>query len=174
MANTIAPYGFRYAGNLTGGGVVLQTMTHAAADNVAIGRGDFVTPTGAARTVEQYDNNDPVWGLALGFVALSTLGTMSVAHLNHTSLLEAQEDSVGGNIAAASEGLNIQIIIAAPSTTTGLSLMSLDSSTAATTATIAARLLRPSGRIGNIVAETGAHWLVTPLELDIAEGKAGT
>ena len=173
MANSVAPYGFRYVANLAGGGAVLQTMTHAAADNVAIGKGDFVTPTGAARTVEQYDNNDPVWGLALGYVALSTLGTMSVVHLNHTSILEAQEDSTGGNIAAASEQLNVPVTVAAASTTTGLSQMSIDSSNVATTATLALRLLRPSGRIGNVVAEAGCHWLVSPLELDIAEGKAG-
>ena len=173
MANAAAPYGFRYVANLTGGGAVLQTMTHAAADNVAIGKGDFVTPTGAVRTVEQYDNNDPVWGLALGYVAISTLGTMSVVHLNHLSLLEVQEDSVGGNIAAVSEQLNCQVAVAAASTTTGLSQMTADSNTVATTNTLALRLIRPSGRIGNVVAEAYTHWFVTPLELDIAEAKAG-
>lgn len=173
MANSDAPFGFRYVANLTGGGEYIRTYIHPAADGTAIGRGDLVTTTGAADTVEQYDNNDPVQGLALNYVALSVLGDVSVIYLNHTSLLEGQEDSAGGDIALASEGLNASAIVAAASTTTGLSQMEVDSSTAATTATLTFRLIRPSPRIGNTGASTNALWFVTPLELDIAEAKAG-
>lgn len=174
MANADRPDGFKYVANLTGGGEYIEKMIHAAADGVAIGRGDLVTPTGAARTVEQYDNNDPVWGLSLSYVALSTLGNPDVIHLNHTSVLEVQEDSDGGAIAAASEGLNAPVIVGAANTTTGLSIMEIDSSGAATTATLGLRLLRPIPRPGNTVASANCRWFVTPLELDIAEGKAGT
>lgn len=176
MANADRPNGFIYVANLTGGGEYIEHMTHALADTVAIGRGDLVTPTGAARTVEQYDNNDPVWGLSLSYVALSTLGYPDVIHLNHTSVLEAQEDSGGGAadfIAAADQGLNAQIVVAAANTTTGLSNMEVDSNTAATTTTLALRLLRPVPRPGNTVAAINCRWFVTPLELDIAEAKAG-
>ena len=173
MANRDAPHGFSYIANLTGGGERLRTMIHAAADSVAIGRGDLVTVTGAADTVEQYDNNDSVTGLALNYVALSVLGDVHVVFLNHTSVLEAQEDSAGGDIAAASEGLNVEVLVGAASTTTGLSIMELDSSTAATTNTLACRLWMPNPRVGNRVADTNASWWVTPLELDLAEAKVG-
>ena len=173
MANSDTPKGFMPVANLMGGGEYIEEMVHAAADTVAIGKWDFVTPTGAARTVEQYDNNDPVWGVSLTHGPASTLRNVDVMHVNHTTVLEGQEDSVGGAIAAASEGLNAQVIVAAANTTTGISAMEIDSNTAATTATLALRLLRPSPRVGNTVASAYCDWFVTPLELDIAEGKAG-
>lgn len=173
MANVSHIDGFTYVFNLTGGGEYIQKMTHAAADNVAVGRGDLVTPTGAVNTVEQYDNADPVWGLSLNYVALSVLGYPDVVFLNHTSVMEAEEDSVGGSIAAVSEGLNAEVVVAAANTTTGLSQMTLDSSTVATTNTFALRLFRPVRRPGNTVATANSRWFVTPLELDIAEAKAG-
>lgn len=165
--------GFIPVANLTGGGEYIRTHIHAAGDNVAVGKYDLVTPTGAADTVEQYDDNDPVMGVALNYVALSTLGDVSVFHVNHTTLLEGQEDSVGGAIAVVSEGLNCNVIVAAASTTTGLSQMMIDSSGAATTATLALRLQRPVPRPGNVVTDNYCRWFVTLNELHIAEGKAG-
>lgn len=176
MANLDAPSGFKPVANLTGGGEYIEKMTHASGDSVAVGRFDLVTPTGAARTVEQYDNADPIWGISLNYVALSVLGYPDVIHVNHTSVLEAQEDSAGGatdTIALAEEGLNVDIIVAVANTTTGLSQMELDSNTTATTASLAMRLLRPVPRPGNTGASANARWFVTPLELDIAEAKAG-
>ena len=143
-ANRDWPHGFIPVANLTGGGAYIQTQTHPATDSTAIGKYDFVTPTGTANTVEQYDNADPVWGVALNYVALSVAGDVSVMHINHTSLLEAQEDSTGGAIAAASEGLNCAVIVAAANTTTGLSQMEIDSSEVATTSSLALRLIRPA------------------------------
>lgn len=174
MANVSHPDGFKPVANLMGGGEYIEKMIHAAADGTAVGRFDLVTPTGAARTIEQYDNNDPVWGIALNFVAASTLGNVDTVHVNHTTVCVAEEDSVGGSIAAASEGLNCSAIVAAANTSTGLSQMMLDSSTAATTATLTARLLRPSPRVDNTVASASSRWFCTLLELDIAEAKAGT
>ena len=174
MANTDTPMGFRPIANLTGGDGSLRAMSHPAADGTAIGKWDFVNITGAADVVEQYDNNDPVRGVSLSYVAASTLGQVDVHHINHTTVMECQEDSVGGAIAAASEGLNCQVIVAAANTTTGISAMEADSSTVATTTTLALRLLQPSPRIGNTVASAYCKWYVTALELDIAEAKAGT
>ena len=151
----------------------LRTYIHAAGDNVAIGRFDLVTPTGAADTVEQYDQGDRVHGVALNYVAASVLGDVSVQYVNHTTVLEAQEDAAGNSIAAASEGLNCDVIVAAANTTTGISKMMLNSDTAATTATLDMRLLRPVPRPGNTVAVDYCNWFCSPLILDIAEGKAG-
>ena len=173
MANRDNPHGFLPVANLTGGGEYIRAMIHAAADGAAVGKWDFVTVTGAADTVEQYDNNDPVRGVSLSYVAASTLGQVDVYHINHTTVLEGQEDSDGGAIAAASEALNAPVIVAAANTTTGISAMEIDSSGAATTATLGLRLLQPSPRVGNTVASAYCEWYVSALELDIAEGKAG-
>lgn len=173
MANSSRINGFTYIFNLTGGGEYVKKMTHPATDNVAIGAGDLVTRTGAANVVEQYDNADPVWGLATSYVPLSTVGYPSVVFLNHTSVLEVEEDSDGGSIAAASEGLNAEVVVAAANTITGFSQMTLDSSTVNTTNSFAMRLFEPSRKIGNTVALANSRWYVTPLELDIAEAKAG-
>ena len=94
-------------------------------------------------------------------------------HVNHTTVMEAQEDSDAGDIAAASEGLNAEVIVAAANTTTGLSQMVIDSSTVQTTTSFAVRLLEPSPRVGNRVAQNYCVWLVSPLELHIAEAKVG-
>ena len=173
VANRNAARGFRPVANLTGGGEYIRTHSHPAADSVAVGKWDLVTHTGAADTVEQFDANDPIYGVALNYVALSTLGAVSVLHVNHTSLLEAQEDSDGGDIAAASEGLNAAVIVAAANTTTGLSQMMIDSSSAATTSSLDVRLYSPSPRAGNTVAQDFALWLCTPLDLQVGQATVG-
>ena len=159
--------------NLTGGGEYIRTHIHAAADGAAIGLWDLVTPTGAVNTVEQYDQSNAVMGVALNYVAASTLGNVSVIYVNHTTLLEAQEDSDSNDIVAVSEGLNCDVIVAAANTTTGLSQLMLNSNTAATTATLDMRIHEPSPRAGNRVAQNYCKWICSPLILHIAEGKAG-
>lgn len=58
-------------------------------------------------------------------------------------VFRAQEDSVGGNIAIASVGLNTNLILThAGDTTTGISGAELDSSEVATTAGLACKILR--------------------------------
>lgn len=170
---TAHPSGFTPVANLTGGGEYIRTSIHAAGDNVAVGRFDFVTPTGAVNTVEQYDHADAVLGVALNYVPLSVLGNVSVYHINHTTIFEAEEDSVGGNIAAASEGLNCDVIVAAANTTTGLSQMMIDSSQVATSNTLDLRLHMPVRRPGNTIPTASGRWFCSALILHIAEAKAG-
>jgi hypothetical protein len=172
--NRNAPFGCRYVNNLTGGGEYIRTMIHASGDGTAIGYGDPVTITGAADTVEQYDVNDPIHGIALNYVALSTLGNVGVVFINHTSVFEVQEDSDAGDIAAASEGLNVNFATApAANTTTGLSQFVLDSSTVATTASLNLKILAPSPRANNNAVQNYCVWLCSPNELHIADMKAG-
>lgn len=72
---------------------------------------------------------------------------------------EIQEDSDGGAVAVGSVGLNANFIIGTGSTTTGVSATELDSSTAATTATLDMRILgikqAPDNEVG-----TNAVWRV--------------
>jgi len=68
-----------------------------------------------------------------------------------TVIFEIQEDSDGGNVAAASVGLNANIVATAGSTTTEMSGHVLDSSSVNTTATLNLRILRLAKRPGNII-----------------------
>jgi hypothetical protein len=74
-------------------------------------------------------------------------------------IFEIQEDSVGGALAATSVGLNASVIIAAGSTVTGRSGTELDSSTAATTNTLALQVLRLARRPDNEIGDQ-AKWEV--------------
>jgi hypothetical protein len=89
--------------------------------------------------------------LVLGYGAASTTRYVLVAH-GQDILFEIQEDSDGAALTVAEIGLNAQIIVAAGSTSTRLSGVELDSSSAATTATHGLRIRglaqRPDNAIG--------------------------
>jgi hypothetical protein len=79
-------------------------------------------------------------------------------------IFEAQEDSVGGNIAMATAGTkNIDLISASGSTVTGFSGWMLDSSTIATTNTLQMRLVsgvrRANNDMGSGTGVTLSKWL---------------
>lgn len=88
-------------------------------------------------------------------------------------VFEAQEDGVGGAIAATSVGLNVGFDATAGSTTTGASGMQIDSSTAATTNTLPLRLYSISRAVDNEVASAYARWLVTINTHQYANGSTG-
>ena len=56
-------------------------------------------------------------------------------------IMEAQEDAVGGALAAASVGLNVNFVVADASTVTGQSQMQVDTNTADTTNTLPLRIV---------------------------------
>lgn len=170
MANTNAPFGFRFSCQLDGGDPVLREYIHAAGDATALGRGDLVDITGAADTVAQAAAGGPFVGIVNNQAAASTLVTCPVLLLSTRTLVYAQEDSVGGAIAAASEGLNADVIVAAASN--GISQMMIDSSTAATTATLDTRLFDIFPRVGNAQG-TSAVWRVLVNDLRFGDLKAG-
>jgi len=85
-------------------------------------------------------------------------------------LLEAQEDSVGGAIAAASEQLNADVIVAAA--VQGISQMEIDSNTAATTATLDLSLYQIAPYVGNAQGNQ-ARWFVRLNDLRYGDLKAG-
>jgi hypothetical protein len=87
-------------------------------------------------------------------------------------LYEAEEDSVGGALTAASTDLNIDMIAAAGSTYTGQSGFMLDSSTAAVTATLQWRLVELQQRVDNELGAS-AKWLVA-INLPTETGAAGS
>jgi hypothetical protein len=74
-------------------------------------------------------------------------------------VFQAQEDSVGGNIAIASVGLNTELIFThAGDAVTGISGAEIDSSEVAATATLAVKILRASAEIGNVIPGANAEW----------------
>lgn len=90
--------------------------------------------------------------MTAGYGAASTVRYPLVAH-GQDILFEIQEDSVGGALAAVDVGLNADIIVAAGSSYSKRSGVMLDTSTKATTATLALRIeglaQRPGNDIGN-------------------------
>jgi hypothetical protein len=87
-------------------------------------------------------------------------------------LFEAQEDSVGGALAAANTDQNIDMIAGNVNTSTGNSGFMLDSSTAATTATLQWRLVGLQIRADNTFGDN-AKWLVS-INLPTETGASGS
>lgn len=173
MANVDRPHGFLPVADFGGGGFYTRIMTKDAADTVAIGQNDLVDHDGSADGVAQGAAGGPFLGVARDYGAASTLTSHGVIHLPQSNICEAQEDSVGGAIAAASEGLAANVIVAAADATSGMSQMEIDSNTAATTATLDLRLLQPVPAPDNTVASSFARWLVNVQDLRLGDLKAG-
>lgn len=173
MANANAPFGFRWVYDYNGGEPYIRRFVKPASDANAIGRGDLVDITGAAGTVARGVAGGSFVGISLSFGAASKNTVHDVQILSERSVCIAQEDSVGGAIPADNEGLNANIIVAAPNTQTGLSQMQIDSSTAAALNTLDLRLLQPLPRVGNTVGLNNAIWAVLVNDLRLADQKAG-
>lgn len=76
------------------------------------------------------------------------------------ALYESQEDSVGGNIALTDSQLNVNFIVAAGSTSFGISGMQIDSSTVATGATLPLKLISGARYPGASLPEANGKWIV--------------
>lgn len=96
-----------------------------------------------------------------GYRAASTEAYVLVAD-DPNLLFEAREDAVGGALAVADVGLNVDLVAAAGSTVTKKSGYLLDSSTKATTAA-QLRVVGFSQRVGNVIG-TNPDVLVAILE----------
>lgn len=101
-------------------------------------------------------------GVNVGYRAASTLDNVLVCD-DPTVIFEATEDAVGGALAVADVGLNLDLVAGTGSTFTKKSGYMLDSSTKATTAA-GVRLEGMSQRVGNVIGSTDTVWLVTLVE----------
>lgn len=108
---------------------------------------------------------------AAGYGAAST-GFYVLVCDDPNVLYEIQEDSVGGALAATSVGLNADLIAASGSSATKQSGFMLDSSTAATTATLQLRIVQLEQRADNVIGDN-AKWLVA-INLPTETGAAGS
>jgi hypothetical protein len=105
------------------------------------------------------------------YLPASTDGYVLVAD-DPNILFEIQEDSVGGALAVTNIGQNCDLIAAAGSAYTGYSGWMLDSSTAATGATLQVRIIELQHRADNDIG-TNAKWLVA-INLPTETGAAGS
>lgn len=114
------------------------------------------------------DNVNAIAGVVVGFKsdpdnlmlkhrAASTNRIAYICPIDQDIVFEIQEDADTTPIAAASIGLNAQVLqTQAGSPTTGLSGMELDSSTVATTNTFPVRIIGLSKRVGNAFNTAGS------------------
>lgn len=185
MANDDKPSGFKPVSYISGApwNGEFNVYQAASGDAVAIFKGDLVALTGACEATGKYPTvaqsaaaGAQHLGVAIGFSTVAPQIAADPSNLNlkyrvaSTTcyvcvvdspfvLYEIQEDSVGGDVAVASIGLNAEIIVGSGNTTTGLSAIELDTSTVATTATLPMQILRLVDREDNAVG-THAKWLV--------------
>lgn len=173
MANVDRPNGFRPVGTLSGSpwqGAVRKYPVDAS-NATAIFEGDAVT-------LETDGNVTPaaaggvILGICVGvvidrsvaatehpgYIPASTAGYVLVCTAPD-ALYEVQEDSVGGDLDAASVGANIDHIAGAGSATTGQSGHEIDSSSLTAAGSAGFRIVALSDRPDNAVG-TNAKWLV--------------
>jgi len=175
MANTDRPNGLRPVRHLNGSpwnGAVRRCYVPSS-DSTAIFVGDAVVSAGSADadgvpSVAQATAGGAIRGVVTGIEVSGTdLETLYRAASTERYVyvcedpdvvFEVQDDSVGGDLAAANVGNNADIVVGSGDTTSGASGMELDASTAATTAAtlnILALVQRPDNEIG-----TNARWEV--------------
>lgn len=182
MANSDTLFGARLIGHLSGSPINAQIRRYSvpASDGTALFVGDFVKSNGTADTdgtpqVIQAAAGNTVRGVVVGFEPLATNLNLTYRTASTQryvlvcddphALFEIQEDSVGGDLAATAVGGNADITVGSGSTTSGLSGMELDSSTAATTAAtlrIHGLVQRADNEIG-----TNAKWIVQIVEHEL-------
>jgi hypothetical protein len=146
-------------------------------DNTAVYVGDPVKLAGSAKAsstnvmVGVVVGVEPETADSLRYRAASTGRYVFVAD-DPELLFEIQEDSVGGALAATSVGLNANFADAGGSTVTGFSGLEIDSSTAATTATLDFQLVRMVDREDNAIGDN-AKWLVKLNNHQFVDGTTG-
>lgn len=116
--------------------------------------------------------SEPVTQDSTVYRAASTARYIMVAD-DPKQLFEVQEDSVGGALAADNVGQNASLTgFTSGSTATGRSSIELDSSTAATTATLDVAIHRLAPRADNEIG-TNAKWLVRLNNHQFVDGTTG-
>lgn len=159
MANVSRIFGFRPRANQRGAvsSVKLNRYYVQAADATLIGVGDLVKLDGSVDAdgipaVTRAAANNVCVGPVVG-VEYTTPDNLSRQYRPALTamyvlvaddpdvVMEAQEDAVGGALAAASVGLNVNFVVADASTVTGQSQMQVDTNTADTTNTLPLRIV---------------------------------
>lgn len=176
MANKDIPNGLVPVDG-TGGAHCISTNPYVfpATDGTAVAVGDPVKIAGSADaetgypTIARATAGDACCGVVVGFLAdksyedqthrSASTRRIAIVADSPEQLFSVQEDSVGGALAVTNVGQNADMVFAAVATATGLSGVELDSSTAATTATLVLKVLRLDPVTNNAVGDN-ARWIV--------------
>lgn len=196
MANTDKPFGAKPVSTILGvpWNGQFSIFYVPGTDGTAIYSGDFVEMSGSSDstgkfpTVKQARANQNLRGVAVGFGkdpdqmlnpddleeqyrAASTARYVAVVD-DPDVIFEIQEDSDGGALAATDVGSNVDITVGTGNSSTGISAMEIDSSTA-TTSTAQLRLMGIVRRTGNEIGNY-AKWLVRINEHGLRESTYGS
>lgn len=172
MANADTPFGLRPVRHRNGAPYngAFTVYSVAAGDSTALMIGDPVTHAGTSQTINGVTYADVVrsatgdvfQGVVVGVLpdtaeslkyrAASTQRLLAVAD-NPDLVFEIQEASGGTALTTAAIGLNANIVVAAGSTTTGMSGVELDNSTEATTNTLDVKIVNLVNRADNAAGE---------------------
>ena len=174
MANIDAPSGLRPVKHLDGSPYngAFNRYYVPSSDSTAIFVGDAVVSAGSSdadgvASVAQASAGGNVRGVVVGIEPITDESTIYRAASTERYvyvadspdlIFEVQEDSVGGDLAAANVGQNADIVVGSGSTAAGRSAMELDSSTA-TASAAQLRILGLSPKADNEIG-TNAKWLV--------------
>jgi len=167
MANADAPFGLRPANTPQGG--LKQRRVTLTAGATKIFKGDPVIAA-AAGTYSIATAGALLGGVVMAiydadgvpakfYPGDSSAGYTAVICDDPDQEFLVQEDSGGGDLALADRGLNCNLVAGAGDETTGVSKWELDSSTAASTATLQCRIIDISETPDNAVG-TNAVWRV--------------
>jgi len=189
MANSDTPFGLSPIGR--NGGTYAGSVGRyyiPSTDGTACAVGDAVKLAGSADsrgvpTIARATAGDVPVGIIMGFEVVST--ALDVPDYRAASTARyvmvaddpdiyfiAQEDSVGGDLAATSVGLNFDLVFAAPSATTGISNVEIDSSSATTGAEADIQLIRLWDAPDNIIG-TNAKWVCKFNTHQYGKGRTG-
>lgn len=179
MANVSRVNGLRAVKHTNGSAYNGQANIYfvPSSDGTALAVGDPVKLGGSASTegiatITKASTSGAVLGVIAGFLPdysnlnlplqYRAASTARYAYVIDSPdvVFEAQEDAVGGAMAAADIGLNVDFIDAGVSTTTGASGVQIDTSTKATTATLPFKLIGFAQRVDNEVGNANSKVLV--------------
>jgi len=108
--------------------------------------------------------------IAPGYLPATTVGTVMVA-IGPDLIYEAQEDGVVSTLALTDVGANLDIIVAAGSTVTGIAAVELDSSSITAAGSAQFRLIEKVDHPENDIGNVGTRWRV---RLNTVESHLGT
>ena len=168
MANSNFPFGLRPVGRLSGGVVTgaIRQFSVAAGDATAIFIGDPVKGAGTSQFIDgnvltdvvQAATGDVITGVVVGvkpvtqdsliYRAASTQRILFV-NVDPDALFEIQQVAGGTPLTANDVGLNANFVVAAGSTTTGMSGVTINNVGEATTNTLDLKLVEMVNRADN-------------------------
>lgn len=168
MANSVSPWGLRPVQHMLGSpytGKIMQ-FSVPTSDATAIFVGDPVKMVGTSliingqvlSNIAQAATGDVMCGVVVGFLAdtrdsliyrAASTQRIALVDIDPNSLFEIQQVATGTPLTANDIGLNANFVVAAGSTFTGQSGVTLDNSTEATTNTLDLKIVGMPSRADN-------------------------